>query len=1117
MAIPPEVPQLVERFGRGREEYRSGRYKEAQLRAEFIDPLFECLGWDIYNKQGYTETHKDVIHEDAIKIRGAIKAPDYCFRIGGARKFFLEAKKPSVDIKDDVHPAYQLCRYAWSAKLPLSILTDFEEFAAYDCRIKPSKIDKASAARVLYLTYTQYAHRWDEIASVFSRDAVLKGSFDKYVESTKRKRGTAEVDAAFLKEIESWREMLARNIALRNPQLTRRELNFAVQRTIDRIIFLRICEARAIEHYGQLMDLRNGTNVYARLCKLFYRADERYNSGLFHFRKEKGRPDAPDELTPRLAVDDKPLKDIVKRLYYPESPYEFSVLPADILGQVYEQFLGKVIRLTPAHRAVVEDKPEVKKAGGIYYTPTYIVDYIVKNTVGTLLEGSGVGDQGSGKGEERDGDSNVSGPGGMAEEHGPRGGSLSVGKALSTGGTIRPDESDPPSRSLNSGEYRGGAWAAPSRGLPSVSFHRERLTDGGRNPFANRRQAGLSQPGSSPRRLEAVPGGGPSAERSYPLTPHQGAWSRAQTPQNSKPQAQSKRMTSDPRSLIPDPRPLNPNEAANLRILDPACGSGSFLLGAYQYLLDWHLNWYTTHNPEKWDRKRNPPIYQILNPKPQTPNPNWRLTTAERKRILLNNIYGVDIDPQAVEVTKLSLLLKVLEGENEQTLEKQLKLFRERALPDLASNIKCGNSLIGPDFYDNRQMTLLDDDERYRINAFDWNAEFPEIMRSGGFDAVIGNPPYHSYSGRQAAESSKAQREYFRARYSSAGWLTSHGMFIQRAVEHLSCRFVALIVPDQVGHLAGYAPVRETLRIVTRLSEVRYWGEHVFQHVTTPALTFIADREHKEPTRVCRSDGRTTTISLSEGQPWVVERRHPLMAKLRWRSRSLGDLVADPGVHTGNCSSKLILPEGDAGPHSLPVLEGKQISRYLCQPPAKVLRMDYSPKSGEYFTIRPRERYAGAEFLIRQTAAHPIVGPRQHATYFRNSLLALYSPSDGTDVRYLVGLLNSRLTRYVYEQSVHESHQKAFPQVKVRSLRELPMPAIDLSDSEDKARHDRMVKLVERMLELHNKLASAKTAHEKTVLHRQIDKSDRQIDQLAYELYHLTEEEITIVGEETAK
>jgi predicted type IV restriction endonuclease len=385
MTAPAQVEQLVERFDRNLAAYRSGQYNEAQVRQEFINPFFEALGWDVYNKKGYAEAYKDVIHEDAIKVGGATKAPDYCFRIGGTRKFFLEAKKPSVDIKHDTHPAYQLRRYAWSAKLPLSILTDFEEFAVYDCRVKPDKADKSSAGRTLYVNYADYIDRWDEISSIFSRTAVLQGSFDKYVESTKAKRGTAEVDTAFLQEIERWRELLARNIALRNPHLSQRELNFAVQHTIDRLIFLRIGEDRGLEPYGRLMALQNGHQVYERLGQLFRQADDRYNSGLFHFKTEKDRPEASDELSLNLSVDDKVLKDILRNLYYPDSPYEFSVLPADILGQVYEQFLGKVIRLTSGHRAVVEDKPEVKKAGGVYYTPTYIVDYIVKQTVGQLL------------------------------------------------------------------------------------------------------------------------------------------------------------------------------------------------------------------------------------------------------------------------------------------------------------------------------------------------------------------------------------------------------------------------------------------------------------------------------------------------------------------------------------------------------------------------------------------------------------------------------------------------------------------------------------------------------------------------------------------------------------
>src|SRR5258708_13802480 len=128
--------------------------------------------------------YKDVIHEDSLEIEGENKAPDYAFRIGGQRKFFVEAKKPSVNIELNIHPAFQLRRYAWSAKLPLSILTDFEEFAVYDCRAKPDKADKASQGRVSLLSYKEYIEKWNEIAAKFSQQALRKRSFDHYAETT---------------------------------------------------------------------------------------------------------------------------------------------------------------------------------------------------------------------------------------------------------------------------------------------------------------------------------------------------------------------------------------------------------------------------------------------------------------------------------------------------------------------------------------------------------------------------------------------------------------------------------------------------------------------------------------------------------------------------------------------------------------------------------------------------------------------------------------------------------------------------------------------------------------------------------------------------------------------
>ena len=217
MSQPPrQILELVERFRENLSAYKSPQYNEAQLRTEFLDPFFKELGWDMENKEGYSEAYKEVIHEDAIKMGEGHKAPDYCFRVGGTRKFFVEAKKPSVDIKNDASPAFQLRRYAYTESLPLSILSDFEEFAVYDGRVKPNKHQNADCARILCIPYTEYETRWEEIAGVFSREAVLKGRFDKYAESVKAKRGTSVIDDDFLETIETWRLELALNLALRN-------------------------------------------------------------------------------------------------------------------------------------------------------------------------------------------------------------------------------------------------------------------------------------------------------------------------------------------------------------------------------------------------------------------------------------------------------------------------------------------------------------------------------------------------------------------------------------------------------------------------------------------------------------------------------------------------------------------------------------------------------------------------------------------------------------------------------------------------------------------------------------------------------------------------------------
>jgi type I restriction-modification system DNA methylase subunit len=966
MTVPKIIFELVERFDRNLESYRSGQYNETQLRREFIDPFFKALGWDIDNEKGYAEAYKDVIHEDAIKVGGATKAPDYCFRVGGARKFFLEAKKPAVNLMEEISPAYQLRRYAWSAKLPLSILTDFEEFAVYDCRFPPQPNEKPSTARILYLTYPDYASRWEEITSVFSREAVLQGSFDKYAESSKTKKGTAEVDEAFLKEIESWREALARNLALRNPELTQRELNFAVQRTIDRIIFLRMCEDRGIEPYGQLQALLNGENTYARLRYLYGIADDRYNSGLFHFKSERGRAEAPDGLTLTLTIDDRVLKDIIRRLYYPESPYEFSVLGADTLGNVYEQFLGKVIRLTPGHRAVVEEKPEVKKAGGIYYTPAYIVDYIVKNTVGKLCEGK------------------------------------------------------------------------------------------------------------------------------------------------------------------------SPKQIAKLKILDPACGSGSFLIGAYACLLNHHRDWYVKDDPQKHTKE----IYQGM-------GSQWFLTTQEKKRILLNNIYGVDIDSQAVEVTKLSLLLKVLEGENQDSLNRQLKMWRERALPDLGNNIKCGNSLIGPDYYEGRQTTMFGDEEVYRVNAFNWEAEFPEIMKGGGFDVVIGNPPYGAYF----YEDDKA---YLSSKYKYQGYqLDSYLLFLERAIRYFLSPngFYGMIIPNPWLTNLLQRNIRRFVAENTRICEIVHFRFPVFPKVTVDTEVLIIQKTDPKNWQVLVTivesldafqklppEPRIKRI-LHKQQKWrdldggvinifMSPSEESLAHKCSRRSAPLSELCAinvgikpyQVGKGTPPQTEETVAKRPYDSDRCLdkfyrPYLRGSDMGRYRITP-LEPRYLKFGPWLAE---PRPAADFdAPLKIVMRQTGDSLIAAIDTHRYLCLNNIHVLVPKEPPPAPSYILGVVNSCLMNWYY-QTLNPELGEALAEVKKTNVAKLPIRSIDFSDRADRARHQRMVMMVERMLDMNKRLAAAKTPDDKTRIQRQIDATDRQIDQLVYELYGLTEEEIKVVEEATRK
>lgn len=637
---------------------------ETETRRYYIDKFFEALGWDVGNEKG----KREVIHEDIVKVKGKTKFPDYGFYFKGKRVFFVEAKDTKVDIKNDSRPAFQLRSYAWSAKLGVSILTDFEEFAVYDCTVRPKENDRTEAARIKYFTYEDYLKEgvFDYIYDLFERENVANGSLDAYSENLCNRKGSETVDVHFLSTLDELRTKLAVVISKLNREMSEKDINYAVQQIIDRIIFLRVAEDRNVENYGLLAlanpknknedDFKNygfnGENsYYENLNYIFDRANEKYNSGLFD----------EDAIVRNLNIDDKTIKDIIDELYTPKNPYQFSVIPVEIIGNAYEQFLGKTISIDKNHKAVIELKPEVRKAGGVYYTPEYIVDYIVANTVGEAIKGK------------------------------------------------------------------------------------------------------------------------------------------------------------------------TPDEIVNIKILDPACGSGSFLLGAYKYLLNYHKEYFLKNKTKKYMGSR----YEII-------DESGNLALWVRKQILINNIFGVDIDSNAVEVAKLSLLLKSFEDSFNVNEYGQGSLLNEKILPSLDNNIKCGNSLIGNDFYESHLD--LDDATLYKINCFDWQEEFKSIFKGGGFDVVIGNPPYvriHLLD--------KIQLDYFKDRYSVyKGQIDLYSLFIEKSISYLSKSngLVSFIVPRFLKFNIDSEEVRK-LFLKYNIKQLVEVGK-AFKNVSTECIVFLVSKDDKK-------------------------------------------------------------------------------------------------------------------------------------------------------------------------------------------------------------------------------------------------------------------------------
>lgn len=994
---------LVYKFEKDKYHYLAKGYPEAQVRMDFLNPLFEALGWDMENKAHKSPHERDVIVELSPETTGR---PDYNFRVGGATKFFVEAKAPSVAL-DDINHIMQAKTYAWSTKeVYFVVQTDFEEFKLFDASLRPNPKFPGEGL-VLDLKYADYTANAEKLWEL-SRERVEQGSLEALLpKDTKSKRLRIPPDKSFLEDLTEWRTEVAKDVHKRNPEFDVRLLNDVVQKLLDRIIFIRIAEDRKIRPDRELWEItaqwrEEGRRkaIMSHLTELFREINDDLNGDIF-------KPHACE----KAEVDSGLLAEIIEGLYFPKSRYRFDAIGVELLGSIYERYLGSTIRVTP-QRVKVEEKPEVRKAGGVYYTPKYIVDYIVKNTVGKVIEGK------------------------------------------------------------------------------------------------------------TPRQIE------------------------------------------------------------NIKILDPACGSGSFLLGAYQYLIDYHLDYYRNHPKEAQTQYFD--FYHKIGPE------DMSLPLRTKAMILRNNIFGVDIDPQAVEITMMSLYLKALEG------ERGLLPRKQHLLPSLGNNIKCGNSLIGYDILEQGGIfqvlrTGWDDETKSRINPFDWNSKsggFGDIMVSGGFDVVIGNPPYV----RQ--ESLGEFKDYFQKHYAVYhGTADLYTYFIEKGVLLLKANGLFSYIVANKWMRANYGePLRSWMK-TQNIEEITDFGDlPVFETATTyPCIIRICGGVPVLPGKSVqlRRQGRTaaafkttkvSTLKFQSLTDYVTEhsfsvvrtsledkgwslankQSQALLDKLRSVGVPLGEYVEGKiyrGVLTGLNEAfvidkaerdRLIKDDPKSAELIKPFLLGRDIKRY--QPPDNNKYLIFTKRGidiKEYPAIqkhllsfkdslmpKPKDwkgenwkgRKQGSykwyeiqdavdyheEFEKPKIIVPAIVKSASYAFdrdgFYSNDKTTIIS----TDDLYLLGILNSKVSDIVMH-SIASTKQGGYFEYKPMYIQQLPIRAIDFRNPSEKAIHDKLVSLVDRMLELNKKRASIPLSAEREKTEREIAVTDEKIDEIVYGLYGVTDEERKVI------
>lgn len=948
------IKGLLEKYDKVVEEKRFDKYTEEETKKDFIQPLFRALGWKV-------EDSSEVTAEETISG----KRVDYGFRINGIPKFFLEAKALKADLSDPKH-AWQAIDYAWNKGCTWAALTDFDEgVKIYNAEWKTADLHQA---HFMTIPREEFLSRLDDLW-LLSKESFEKGMLDKVAERYGKKVKKTPVGEQLFSDLTTWRAKLSKDILERNKEkrLTETDVDESVQRIIDRLIFIRNCEDRELESPRTLLskvrewESRERGALIDLIKDVFKYFNEQYNSKLFQ-----------PHLCDKLEVTNQVLKEIIEGLYRTKDKtiyYNFSALDADVLGNVYEQYLSHVLKKT-AKRATVTERHAKRKEEGIYYTPTYIVDYIVRNTLGKLLED---------------------------------------GKA----------------------------------------------------------------------------------------------------------------------------------DVEKIRVLDPACGSGSFLIKAFDILNEHYGKTGKDQSQTKLDLVTGLPF-------------------TKKAEILQNNIFGVDLDAQAVEIAQLNLLLKIAE--------------KGRRLPLLQQSIKCGNSLI-------------DDEKVAGDKAFKWEQEFKQIIGKGGFDVVIGNPPYINM------QTMPDLQAYCKTRYPAVytGQNDILYYFIFRGLDVLKIRGRLGFIVSRYFLESSYATKLRKFILENSAIEtiIDFNNFQVFGRKVNVLTSIILLRKEDEPTRkinrvkiiklkkwsknglelmnlILQKQGKTmysdefvNIFEIDQGElterSWTVS--SPEVAQIKSKIKKdtiLLDGICDigKGMETGLNEAFVIDGKTATDEKIEPGILRNYIKTRDLKPFCPLnrgLKIIYIPKKTDESAIKNafnhlekwqtqlKKRYdykkghcewyawgnlRNRELFEKNTEkiitplystsnkfVHDSGKPNQNYYTLTDTYILVPKPKSKVNLKYVLALLNSKVIEFYFKNTA-KLKREGYYEYSGGSLSKLPL-------KHDKKIEKEMVPLVDRMISLKKRLNEIgdKKTDERAGIEEEIKKTDAEIDELVYQLYRISDEEKKIIEE----